>query len=120
MNIEPVLTHLLTRHDPFICLIKGPWGVGKTYFIKQFIADHSGSLAKDNYAYVSLFGISTTDQLMQSIFLNSIPTKTLNSSMAEVFSRSSKEEVGGRLKYLFRSCETDALSCDRYPFVRGQ
>jgi predicted AAA+ superfamily ATPase len=55
MNIEPTLKYLLTRADPFICLIKGQWGVGKTYFVKKFIRDNRDSIAKANFAYVSLF-----------------------------------------------------------------
>ena len=76
MNIELTLKYLLTRHDPFICLIKGQWGVGKTYFVREFITKNSSEIAKLNFSYVSLFGISSIDELVQAIFVNSVSTKT--------------------------------------------
>jgi Cdc6-like AAA superfamily ATPase len=85
VNIEPTLTHLLTRHDPFICLVKGEWGVGKTYFIKKFIHENHASIAKQSYSYVSLFGVSSAGDLMQAIYVNTVPTKTLETSFAKVF-----------------------------------
>jgi Cdc6-like AAA superfamily ATPase len=98
VDIEPTLTHLLTRQEPFICLVKGQWGVGKTYFIKRFIREHHASIAKQSYSYVSLFGISSADDLMQAIYLNTVPTKTLGSSLADAFSRSSSDEALDRVK----------------------
>src|SRR5277367_1096446 len=98
MNIEPTLKHLLFHHEPFICLVKGQWGVGKTYFVKQFIREHHASIAKQNYAYVSLFGISNSDELMQAIYLNTVPTKTLDNPLTDVFSRSSSDEAMDRVK----------------------
>jgi hypothetical protein len=89
VDIEPTLVHLLTRHDPFICLVKGQWGVGKTYFIKKFIREHHTSIAKQSYSYVSLFGIGSISELMQSIYLNTVPARTLGTSLTEAFTRPS-------------------------------
>jgi predicted AAA+ superfamily ATPase len=50
MNIEPTLKYLLTRADPFICLIKGQWGVGKTYFVKKFIRDNREAYPRYDFA----------------------------------------------------------------------
>jgi hypothetical protein len=98
MNIEPTLEHLLKRQDPFICLVKGEWGVGKTYFIKKFIRDHYDIIAKQSYSYISLFGISTSADLMQAIYLNTVPTKTTGTPLTEALSRSSSEEAIDRVK----------------------
>jgi Cdc6-like AAA superfamily ATPase len=98
VNIEPTLEHLLKRPDPFICLVKGEWGVGKTHFIKKFIRDHHASIAKQSYSYVSLFGIANAGDLMHAIYLNTVPTKTLGSSLADAFSRSSSDEAIDRVK----------------------
>ena len=86
MNIEPSLEHLLKRQDPFICLLKGEWGVGKTYFIKKFIRDYHDIIAKQSYSYVSLFGISSSADLMHAIYLNTVPTRTLGTSLTEALS----------------------------------
>jgi hypothetical protein len=98
MNIEPTLRHLLTRATPFICLVKGQWGVGKTYFIKQFIRENNAAIAKQSYAYVSLFGISGPDELLQAIYLNTVSTKTLGLSLTDVLSRTSSDEAMDRVK----------------------
>jgi hypothetical protein len=49
--------------------------------------------AKQNYAYVSLFGISGPHELIQAIYLNTIPTKTLAQPLADVFSRASSDDA---------------------------
>jgi hypothetical protein len=99
MNIEPTLKYLLTRPDPFICLVKGQWGVGKTYFIKKFIRESRAAIAKSNFAYVSLFGVSNIEELVQAIFVNSISTKTLDTTLSDALS--SDEALTTRAKYLF-------------------
>ena len=100
MNIEPTLKYLLTRADPFICLIKGQWGVGKTYFVKKFIRDNRDSIAKANFAYVSLFGISSIDELVQAIFINSVSTTSLDTTWSGALSPSSEEALTSRARYL--------------------
>lgn len=42
-------------------LITGPWGVGKTYAIKQFSKDN-------NCYYVSMFGMESMDELKKSLY----------------------------------------------------
>ena len=98
MNTEPTLKYLLTRADPFICLIKGQWGVGKTYFVKKFIRDNRDSIAKANFAYVSLFGIAGIDELVQAIFVNSVSAKTLDKTLSDAIS--SDDALSGRARYL--------------------
>jgi KAP family P-loop domain len=99
MNIEPSLKYLLSRSDPFICLIKGQWGIGKTFFIKKFIREHRAELAKTNFSYVSLFGIASVDELIQAVFVNSLSTKTLDTTLSDAIS--SDEALSTRAKYLF-------------------
>jgi hypothetical protein len=101
MNIEPTLRYLLSHPDPFICLVKGQWGVGKTYFIKQFIKGNCASIIKTNFSYVSLFGMSTIDELLQGIFVNSVPTKTLNAPTSGLLSTPTDESLKDRANYLF-------------------
>jgi hypothetical protein len=51
--------------------VRGAWGVGKTYawrhFLKQALAT-SGGVALERYAYVSLFGVNSLDELKYAIF----------------------------------------------------
>jgi hypothetical protein len=98
MNIQPTLKYLLSRPDPFICLIKGQWGVGKTFFIRKFVREHRAEIAKTNFSYVSLFGLAGIDELVQAIFVNSASTKTLDTTLTDALS--SDEALSTRAKYL--------------------
>ena len=49
----------------YAVLIKGKWGSGKTYFIKNFIEDNKKEI---KFIYVSLFGLSTIDEVNEKIF----------------------------------------------------
>lgn len=98
MNIEPTLRYLLSRPDTFVCLIKGQWGVGKTFFIRKFVREHRDEIAKTNFSYVSLFGIASIEELVQAIFVNSVSTKTLDTTLSDALS--SEEALSTRAKYL--------------------
>lgn len=63
MNIDE-LSERLTTEYPIIyksILVNGDWGIGKTYFIKQFLKD------KD-HMYVSLFGINSFEDFKNQIY----------------------------------------------------
>src|SRR5262245_42225598 len=98
MNIEPTLKYLLTSPDPFICLIKGQWGVGKRYFVKEFVRKNCSKIANLNFSYVSLFRISSIGELVQAIFVNSVSTKTLDTTFSGIVSPSSDEIIKVRAK----------------------
>ncbi|WP_153022809.1 P-loop NTPase fold protein [Rhodanobacter thiooxydans] len=56
-------------------LIYGPWGVGKTYAVNDFIAGYDFSKTSEIIAksYISLFGKKTIDVVQEKIFSGSIP-----------------------------------------------
>lgn len=47
-------------------LINGPWGSGKTYFIKDLLKRHFRD--SSGYVYVSLYGLANTDELDSALF----------------------------------------------------
>ena len=54
--------------------VMGPWSVGKTFARKQYLAEAArGSSTARNYAYVSLFGLSSRDELRRAIDENTVP-----------------------------------------------
>lgn len=78
MSIELLkneILRFLSITEPEILCISGKWGVGKTYSWKQFLKDaqKKNDIALDRYAYVSLFGISSLDDLKHAIFENTVP-----------------------------------------------
>ena len=58
---------LSLRESPdYAVLINGPWGSGKTFFIKKFLKDINGCI------YISLYGISSIDEINTRICKESL------------------------------------------------
>ncbi|WP_345881041.1 P-loop NTPase fold protein [Shewanella algae] len=65
-HIEDNLLHYLGLNNPeYAFLISGDWGVGKTFFIDNFIKENSKS---QKIVKISLFGLSSSSQIDQRIF----------------------------------------------------
>jgi hypothetical protein len=63
-------------HAPcFAVLLSGPWGVGKTYLLKSFLKKRFGNDAA-GYVYVSLYGLSTIDEIDDALFQAAFPAFT--------------------------------------------
>jgi GTPase SAR1 family protein len=56
-------------------MITGPWGVGKTYLVKKFLKDH---LEDNTYVYVSLYGLTTREELDTAVFQACFPNVMWN------------------------------------------
>ncbi len=48
----------------YAIMIDGPWGIGKTYFIKQLFKENKSM----KLVYISLYGVSSTSQIDDSVF----------------------------------------------------
>ena len=55
----------------YAVLLTGPWGIGKTYLIKKFLEEKFGD--ERQYAYVSLQGIATREELDIAVFQACFP-----------------------------------------------
>jgi len=54
-------------HSPhYAVMINGPWGVGKTYLVKQFLQGRRQAGKKP--VYVSLYGLKTLDEIDEALF----------------------------------------------------
>lgn len=75
--IEREVCAFLKRKDADALAIKGRWGTGKTYFWRRVLAAEAqkNTVARQRYAYVSLFGLNSLDQLKARIFEETIPTE---------------------------------------------
>jgi hypothetical protein len=51
----------------YAVMIDGPWGVGKTRFIKDFINKHEPAL-ESGWIYISLFGLKSFDDIDDEVF----------------------------------------------------
>lgn len=114
------LEAFLNHKEKKVLAIKGPWGVGKTYFWNNYIK--SSHKSKDMYyAYVSLFGVSTLGEIQSAIFYNSekigdkVAADTIKENLKKITQYSKKIPQIGKfsdaLTILEKSLLNDILIC---------
>jgi len=70
-KVQTVIEKFISNKEPEVLSIKGGWGVGKTYFWDSIIKTASSKARKNeftHYAYVSLFGITSLEELKSTLF----------------------------------------------------
>ncbi|WP_198595999.1 P-loop NTPase fold protein [Vibrio breoganii] len=80
MSIEVVKEQVkvfLESSEPEVLVIKGRWGVGKTFGWNKYLKEFKGTTALSSYSYVSLFGVNSLNELKQAVFENTIDTKII-------------------------------------------
>lgn len=73
--LKNVLNYINNEKAEYAVLIDGPWGSGKTYLYKNFLAEkiadvEAGKDHKKANVYISLYGISTVEELSKELFTN--------------------------------------------------
>lgn len=68
INLEQSL-EAFVKSEHRVMVIKGDWGVGKTYAWNKYIETHGGSLTQIAYSYISLFGKNSLQDIKKSIFI---------------------------------------------------
>ncbi len=64
-HVQAYLTSYLSIDDPgYAVLITAPWGAGKTHLVKAFM---------DDALYVSLFGVTNSDDINRAILMARLP-----------------------------------------------
>lgn len=68
--IKNQINEFLSAATSEVIAIKGPWGVGKTFAWNKWLKDamDENKVSNKRYAYVSLFGLKTIDEVKQAIF----------------------------------------------------
>jgi hypothetical protein len=89
---KSALRKFISTPDPEVIALQGKWGVGKTYTWRLLLEESIGAKAVGlpRYAYVSLFGSNSIDDVRQSIFEN------LDSTRGEVTTLEAKLTDFGR------------------------
>jgi hypothetical protein len=63
---EQSLVAFLTDPNQRVFALKGPWGIGKSFFVRQFLKSHRENLPP--YAtYVSVFGLRDSSEVTEAI-----------------------------------------------------
>src|SRR6267154_5283495 len=72
--VEKEIARFLVSSEPEVLCLRGKWGIGKTYSWNEFLrqAQQEKRVSFKTYAYVSLFGLGSRDQLKYAIFENSV------------------------------------------------
>jgi len=78
--IKTQVQYFIATDTPEVMAIKGAWGVGKTYSWNVFLSEFKNQLAFDRYAYVSLFGINSLEELKYNIFENVVSKNLIGSN----------------------------------------
>jgi hypothetical protein len=63
---ESILKRFLKNEDYSVLAVNGKWGIGKTHLVQNFLYEHT----KSYYYYVSIFGISSIEQLKARLIAN--------------------------------------------------
>lgn len=85
--VKEIQRFLASGQAEVLC-IKGKWGVGKTFAWRRYLeeARKSDGLKRQDYVYVSLFGLNSLDDLRYAIFEGTVPPdKALAGPDAETF-----------------------------------
>ncbi len=99
MSIEIVRSEIrkfLAGSEPEVISITGHWGVGKTYAWRRYLieARDEKKIGLKHYAYVSLFGLNSLEELKYSIFENTLDVSVIDVAPSLATLKSHTEEIG--------------------------
>src|SRR5690606_24087745 len=69
-SIKESLLKFLEDETFRVAVIKGEWGIGKTFFWKNFFSEFKEELTFRAYSYVSLFGVHDIADVKRQVFSN--------------------------------------------------
>ena len=80
VHAKAEIVRFFESDKPEVLCLRGAWGVGKTYALREVVRDLSSKqkILLTRYSYVSLFGLDTLDKVRQSIFDNTVKSDGVN------------------------------------------
>ena len=80
IEIQSAVESFLQSEQNDMLLIRGGWGVGKTFFWRRILEQsrRANKVSKKSYAYVSLFGVNDVQDLKNAIYASRIGVNQLN------------------------------------------
>jgi hypothetical protein len=77
--LKDEISRFLASPEPEVLSIRGSWGVGKTYAWNRLLrsAKDKDAIALKKYAYVSLFGVQSLEELKYAIFESTVGSKEI-------------------------------------------
>ena len=103
--------YINSRMEPqFSVLVKGDWGCGKTFLVKKILKDAYGEKYEDRIIWLSVYGLSSIQQLRQKLFEKLHPI--LTSKVAKVAFATVKAGLKASTTFDFNNDKKDDLSFD--------
>lgn len=102
----------------FAVMLNGPWGAGKTHFVKSYFATHDARLKAEDqlngscYLYASLYGVRSASEITDQFFaqvnplMASKPARLLGAVAARVLNGVAGTEVSGGTDAIFKDLVT--------------
>ncbi len=88
-EIEKYLDYYFGLESPgYAVFLNGPWGSGKTWFIRNF----KNKIGEDHFIHISLYGVSTVDQIDGQMFKQLYPK--LTSKKGKILTKGFKMAAG--------------------------
>ncbi|RWU09879.1 P-loop NTPase fold protein [Pedobacter chitinilyticus] len=72
-SLGKLLSDYIIRDSNYAILLTGGWGIGKTYYLKEIFFDDLKERLKCSPIMVSLFGVTSIDEIKNRIFLEIYP-----------------------------------------------
>ena len=92
--VQAVIDYVNNDKAKYAVLINGAWGSGKTYFYEHYLKDEIAAIGSERgkrktNIYISLYGISSVEQLSKEIFTNYIVEVKLsgNSKIKNIYKK---------------------------------
>lgn len=92
-TVKTIATRFLTSKTPEVLALTGAWGVGKTFLWDQLVQQHKNEIKLASYSYVSLFGISSINELRTAIFVKTKSVKFLGKEFNAVTENAGLEKL---------------------------
>lgn len=72
--VQEEIERFLSDDQPGVLVVAGKWGVGKTFAWNRYLSEakRKNLISCSHYAYVSLFGLGSLDDLRSAVFQNTV------------------------------------------------
>lgn len=103
--------YINSKMEPeFAVLVKGEWGCGKTFLVKKILKETYGEKYKDRVIWLSIYGLSSIQQLKQKLFEKIHPI--LTSKITKIAFATVKAGLKASTTFDFNGDKKDDLSFD--------
>lgn len=117
-NFENIAEKFLINDKPEVLVIKGSWGIGKTFAWKRLVNRNKERIIPKTYCYVSLFGIASIKELRMAILVNSIQTELLGKTFDYKSDKSDLSKFAlSKIRFASLGCLKSLIEKIKIPYI---